>query len=57
VGTATARLLVFAMPGAGLDRMFAAFDEAGKRSGHVPTVETIAAIAEQYGVVIHSSAG
>jgi hypothetical protein len=45
------------MPGAGLDRMFAAFDEAGKRSGHVPTVETIAAIAEQYGVVIHSSAG
>jgi quercetin dioxygenase-like cupin family protein len=57
VGTATARLLVFAMPGAGLDRMFAAFDEAGKRSGHMPTVETIAAIAEQYGVVIHSSAG
>ena len=57
VGTDTARLLVFAMPGAGLDRMFAAFDEAGKRSGHVPAVGTIVAIAEQYGVVIHQAAG
>jgi quercetin dioxygenase-like cupin family protein len=57
VGTNTARLLVFAMPGAGLDRMFAAFDEAGKRSGHMPVIQTIAAIAEQYGVVIHPSAG
>jgi quercetin dioxygenase-like cupin family protein len=57
MGTDTARLLVFAMPGAGLDRMFAAFDEAGKRSGHMPTIRTIAAIAEQYGVVIHPSAG
>jgi len=56
VGTDTARLLVFAMPGAGLDRMFAAFDEVGKRSGHMPVIQTIAAIAEQYGVVIHSSA-
>ena len=56
VGTDTARLLVFAMPGAGLDRMFAAFDEVGKRSGHMPVIQTIAEIAEQYGVVIHSSA-
>lgn len=55
VGTDTARLLVFAMPGAGLDRMFVAFDEVGKRSGH-PAIQTIAAIAEQYGVVIHPSA-
>lgn len=57
VGTETARLLVFAMPGAGLDTMFAAFDEAGKRSRHVPPIETIAGIAEQYGVVVHSPAG
>ena len=57
VGTDTARLLVFAMPGAGLDRMFAAFDEAGKRSGHMPTIQIIAAIAEQYGVVVHPPAG
>jgi quercetin dioxygenase-like cupin family protein len=57
VGTATARLLVFAMPGAGLDCMFAAFDEVGKQSGHTPTIQTIGAIAEQYGVVIHPPAG
>jgi len=57
IGTETARLLVFAMPGAGLDRMFAAFDETGKRAGHVPPIETIAAIAGQYGVVIHRPAG
>jgi quercetin dioxygenase-like cupin family protein len=57
VGTTTARLLVFAMPGTGLDRMFAAFDEVGKQSGHTPAIQTIAAIAEQYGVVIHPSAG
>src|SRR5882757_482496 len=57
VGTGTARLLVFAMPGAGLDRMFAAFDEAGKRSGNMPPIETITAIAEQHGVVIHPQAG
>ena len=57
VGTTLARLLVFAMPGTGLDRMFAAFDEMGKQSGHTPAIQTIAAIAEQYGVVIHPSAG
>ncbi|MBB4372324.1 quercetin dioxygenase-like cupin family protein [Bradyrhizobium sp. cir1] len=57
VGTDTARLLVFAMPGAGLDRMFATFDELGKRGGQVPPIQTIAAIAEQHGVIIHSSAG
>jgi hypothetical protein len=53
VGTDTARLLVFAMPGAGLDRMFAAFDEVGKRSGHMPPIQIIAEIAEQYGVALH----
>lgn len=57
VGTATARLLVFAMPGAGLDRMFSAFDAAGKRTGHMPAIDTIAAIAEQHGVVIHPPVG
>jgi quercetin dioxygenase-like cupin family protein len=56
VGTDTARLLVFAMPGAGLDRMFDAFEEAGKRSGNMPAIETIAAIAAQHGVVIHPPA-
>jgi quercetin dioxygenase-like cupin family protein len=54
VGTDTARLLVFAMPGAGLDQMFAAFDEVSKRGGHMPAIQTIAEIAQQYGVVIHS---
>jgi quercetin dioxygenase-like cupin family protein len=56
VGTDPARLLVFAMPGAGLDRMFAAFDELGRRSGHMPAIQTIVTVAEQYGVVIHPSA-
>lgn len=57
VGTDTARLLVFAMPGAGLDRMFAAFDEVEKRSGNRPDIQTVAIIAEQSGVVVHPSAG
>lgn len=57
VGTDMARLLVFAMPGAGLDHMFAAFDELGKRSGHIPAIQTIAEIADRYGVIIHPSAG
>jgi hypothetical protein len=55
-GTDTARLLVFAMPGAGLDRMFVAFAELAKQSGQMPAIQSIAAIAEQHGVVIHSSA-
>ena len=53
VGKITARLLVFAMPGGGLDRMFTAFDEAGKSAGHRPDIATVTAIAAQYGVVIH----
>ena len=57
VGTDSARLLVFAMPGDGLDRMFAAFDELRNQSGQIPAAETITTIARQYGVVIHSSAG
>jgi quercetin dioxygenase-like cupin family protein len=61
VGTTTARLLVLAMPGTGLDRMFAAFDEVGKQSRHTPAIQTIAAIAEQYGpdtaVLVHCRLG
>ena len=57
VGTDTARLLVFAMPGAGLDRMFAAFDATSKRTGQTPTLDTITAIAAQYGAAIHPPAG
>jgi quercetin dioxygenase-like cupin family protein len=56
IGTVAAHLLVFAMPGGGLDRMFTAFDAASKRP-HMPALDTIAAIAEQYGVVIHPPAG
>ncbi|MGY3615440.1 cupin domain-containing protein [Bradyrhizobium sp. USDA 10063] len=57
VGTVTAHLLVFAMPGAGLDQMFTALDAVSKRTAHMPPIDTIAAIAEQYGVVIHPPAG
>ena len=52
-GTVAARLLVFAMPGGGLDRMFAAFNEACEREGRIAPIETITDIAAQYGVVIH----
>jgi quercetin dioxygenase-like cupin family protein len=57
IGTVAAHLLVFAMPGAGLDRMFAAFDAVSKRTADVPAIDDIAAIAKQYGVVIHAPAG
>jgi quercetin dioxygenase-like cupin family protein len=57
IGTAAARLLVFAIPGGGLDRMFADFDAASKRAAQTPGIDTIAAIAGQYGVVIHPPAG
>jgi len=55
VGSDTARLLVFAMPGAGLDRMFTALHELGKQGGQATAMQRIAAIAGQHGVVIHSS--
>src|SRR5688572_24513250 len=57
VGTVAARLLVFAIPGAGLDRMFAAFDAAGKRAAQMPAMDILVAIAAQYGVVIHPPPG
>ena len=53
VGTVAAHLLVSAIPGTGLDRMFAAFDAASKGTAHMPAIDTIAAIAQQYGVVVH----
>jgi hypothetical protein len=53
IGSVAARLLVFAIPGGGLDRMFAAFDAASKRTARMPTIESIAAIPEQCAVVIH----
>ena len=56
-GTVAAHLLVFAMPGGGLDRMFAAFDAAGKRSARMPDIDTIAELAAQCGVLIHQPAG
>ena len=56
IGTVAAHLLVFAIPGAGLDRMFAAFDAASKRAAGMPPIETIVAIAGQHGVVIHPPA-
>jgi mannose-6-phosphate isomerase-like protein (cupin superfamily) len=57
MGTVAAHLLVFAIPGAGLDSMFAAFDAASKRTAHMLAIDTIAEIAEQHGVVIHPPAG
>jgi quercetin dioxygenase-like cupin family protein len=56
-GPVAARLLVFAMPGAGLDRMFADFDAVCKHARHKPDFGALAAIAKQYGVVIHSEHG
>lgn len=57
VGPVAAHLLVFAIPGAGLDRMFAAFDAETRRAGRLPAPEAIVAIAGQHGVVIHPPAG
>jgi mannose-6-phosphate isomerase-like protein (cupin superfamily) len=53
IGTVAARMLLYAIPGTGVDRMFADFDAISKRSAQMPPVDTIAAIAERYGVVIH----
>jgi quercetin dioxygenase-like cupin family protein len=51
VGAVTAHLLVFAIPGGGLDRMFMDFDAVSKQA-NLPDFATIAAIAGRYGVVI-----
>jgi quercetin dioxygenase-like cupin family protein len=57
VGTVAARVLVFAIPGDGVERMFAAFDAESKRSAGRPSLDTLTAIAAQHGVVIHPPAG
>lgn len=54
IGTGEAHLLVLATPGANLDSMFTAFDAASGE--HMPSIETITAIAAQHGVVIHPPA-
>jgi quercetin dioxygenase-like cupin family protein len=46
-----ARLLVFCIPGAGIERMFTEMDEAGRRSGP-PSMEEIVTIAARAGVDI-----
>lgn len=51
-GPGVARLLVLALPGAGLERMFHEMDVAGRRIGGVPSMEEITAIAARAGVVI-----
>jgi quercetin dioxygenase-like cupin family protein len=52
-GAVEARLLVLAMPGAGLDRMFAGFAAESERVGGKPSIDALTAIAAQYGVMIH----
>lgn len=56
-GPVVACLLVLAMPGDGLDRMFASFEAESKRVGQTPAMATLAAIAADYGVIIHPPSG
>ncbi len=56
VGSDIAHLLVIAIPGDNLDHMFTAFDALGMR-GQGPSMQVIAGIAEQHGVLIHSFDG
>jgi quercetin dioxygenase-like cupin family protein len=57
IGAVAARLLLFAIPGTGVDRMFADFDAISQRTAGRPAIDTIAPIAERYGVVIHPPEG
>lgn len=56
-GAVDARLLVFAIPGAGLDHMFAAFAAESARVAGRPSIDKLTAIAAQHGVVIHPPHG
>lgn len=47
-----ARMLVFAVPGEGIESMFAEMDAAARDSGSVPPPETVVAIAARHGIVI-----
>jgi quercetin dioxygenase-like cupin family protein len=53
-GPAEARLLVFALPGAGLERMFRELDAAGRQGGGMPSMDDVAGIAARAGVIIAS---
>lgn len=54
---ADAKMLVVALPGAGMERMFSAFDEAARRAaGTMPPVDELVAIAAQSGVTIEPPA-
>jgi mannose-6-phosphate isomerase-like protein (cupin superfamily) len=51
-GSVEARMLVFCMPGAGMERMFTEIDAAGRRSGGAPSMDEIVSIAARAGVAI-----
>lgn len=53
-GKATARMLVLAMPGAGLEKMFQEIDAACRRGGDAPSMEEIARITARAGVLVAS---
>lgn len=53
-GPAEARLLVLALPGAGLESMFCELDAAGRQNGGRPSFEEVTRIAARAGVTIHS---
>lgn len=50
VGTQPAHVLVLSAPSCGLDQMFAELDAASGH--HKPSIETLAAIATKFGVII-----
>jgi mannose-6-phosphate isomerase-like protein (cupin superfamily) len=47
-----ARILIFCMPGAGIERMFIDMDATGRQSGGTPAMDEIFSIAARAGVVI-----
>ena len=53
-GPSEARLLVFALPGTGLERMFCELDAAGRQNGGTPSLEEVTRIAARAGVIIAS---
>jgi len=55
-GGVDARILVFCVPGAGIERMFIDMDAAGRRSGGAPSMDEIFSIAARAGVMIAAPA-
>jgi mannose-6-phosphate isomerase-like protein (cupin superfamily) len=47
-----ARMLVFCVPGEGMERMFTDMDAAARQGGAAPSIDEIVANAARYGVVI-----